>query len=65
MTDEEAFVKLFNRLGIEWEQGEPTVTGTCYEIQAKTTPHVDGYHGFITSFYFDHDGKFIETRIWE
>jgi hypothetical protein len=64
-THEDEFRRLFQKFGIEWEQPEPTTTGSCYEVMAKQTPKVEGYAGFIVSWYFDHDGKFIEMRVWE
>jgi hypothetical protein len=65
MTQQDRFRQLFAEFGIEWEQPEPTVTGSCLEVTPHVTPHVSGYTWFKATFYFDHDGKFIEMSVWE
>lgn len=50
--DRAAFLEFMASIGMEWECGEPTTRGDCFEIPAM---RVD----------FDDDGKFISLRIYE
>jgi hypothetical protein len=64
-TDLEKVKELFDYLGIEYEQVADTVFGHTITIEAGSCPKSKGYNGFITSFDFDLEGKFISMGIWE
>ena len=74
MTDLEKVVALFTELGIRFSIGprdmwdrwlgehqNPTQSLSC----AEGSPKVDGYHYFVTRFFFDQEGKFVVMGAWE
>lgn len=46
LTNQDAFRLFMARIGMEWEQPEPTDTGACFEVPA-------------IGVYFDDDGDFL------
>ncbi|MFA6270846.1 MAG: hypothetical protein WC657_06605 [Candidatus Paceibacterota bacterium] len=74
MTDLVKVAALFTELGIgftigpcemgwRWmeEHQNPTQSLSC----AEGSPKVDGYHYFVTRFFFDQEGKFVVMGAWE
>lgn len=49
LTNQDAFRMFMARIGMEWEQPEPTTTGACFEVPAM-------------GVYFDDDGDFLTTE---
>ena len=60
VTDKEALLKLLKRFNLEPESdadGRLTLEAKCGNVK--------GYYGFMASFTFDDNGKFIDLDIYE
>lgn len=64
MTDEQAFLELMKRFGIEPSK-QPNQATYVIEEDGQDAFPVRGYYGFNVRWTFDSDGKFISLGIWE
>ena len=62
MSDEQAFLALMERFGIQ-PQYDPNYPHH-WSLDAKEGG-VEGYPGFACGFKFDESGKFVSVGVWE
>lgn len=74
MTDLEAFLALYSRLGVELQVvPDPSDASHQCVILGKSYDHLgrvawdkwEGYFGFFSAVTFDKDGRFLRQGFWE
>lgn len=78
MTDLQAFIDLYTRLGIDCNVNQCAETGNQFIILTSKDSHSDyenekptesdklqGYYGFYSKVEFDKDGIFLNQGFWE
>lgn len=71
MKDIEKLTKLFDEFGIKYtidtkeDRWGAKFTVNVIVDNDVTDSNVGGYNGFVSSYMFDSDGKFIKVNIWE
>lgn len=64
MTDKERWISFLDSFEIGWHLFQEEGDKKTLQLRTDDSKTI-GYRDFIFEIYFDKDGKFIETGIWE
>lgn len=64
MTDRERWVSFIDSFGIGWHLLQEDGSKRTLKLKVDDSKII-GYRHFVFEVYFDKEGKFIETGIWE